>query len=160
MKMNDNVMSKQVFDGEKGTQSGMGMPISPIEGEDLTDLREQAAFCKEANYKNGYKLTLKGIEEINNSPAYIVEVERPDGSKSTDYYDMKSSLKIREVSTGTGADGQPSVQTTDYADYNAIDGGLLLPHTLTVAGVFPVPFKVMLNSVKVNAGVDDAVFKQ
>jgi predicted Zn-dependent peptidase len=158
MSMNGQVMNKQVFDGVKGSQSAMGQ-TEEIEGESLTDLKEQAMVVKEAGYKSGgYKLSLKSIEEINGSNAYVVEVERPDGKKSTEYYDMKTSLKVREVSTGQGADGNPSVQTIDLTDYKAVEG-VLLPHTSTVSGVFPVPFKITLNSVKVNAGIDDAIFK-
>jgi hypothetical protein len=57
-----------------------------------------------------------------------------------------------------GADGQPSVQTIEIADYKSVNG-VLIPHTLTVSGVFPVPFKVVIAEAKVNAGVDEAVFK-
>jgi zinc protease len=158
MAMGTQVVSKQIFDGEKGAQIAMGQ-TELLEGKELADIRDQAAICKEAEYaKNGCKLTLKGIEELNGSNAYVVEVERPDGKKSTDYYDMKTSLKVREVSPGMGADGQPSVQTIEVADYKAV-GGVLIPHTLTVSGVFPVPFKIVIGETQVNAGVDDAVFK-
>ncbi len=159
MTMNGQMVSKQVYNGEKAMQSGMGGATEPIEGEGLGDIKEQAAFSKEVNYKSaGYKLTLKGIEDVNGSNAYVVEVERPDGKKSTEYYDMKSSLKVREMSTSTGADGQPATQTIDIGDYKEVNG-VKMPHTLNITGLFPVPVKVTTTEMKANAGIDDAIFK-
>jgi hypothetical protein len=158
MTMNGQPLNKQVYDGMTGAQSGMGQ-VQALEGDELENLKEQAMICKEANYKaRGYKLMLKGIEEVNGSPAYVIEVERADGKKSTDYYDTKTSLKVREISTGQGVDGNPSTQILDVADYQEANG-VKLPRSMTVSGVFPVPFKVTVTDLKVNGGVDDAVFK-
>lgn len=158
MTMNGQAMNKQLYDGAQGFQSAMGQ-VETLEGEALIDLKEQALFCKEAVYKtDGYKYMLKGMETINGSNAYIIEVERPDGKKTTEYYDSKTSLKVREISTGTGADGNPSVQTIDISDYKEVNG-VKLPHGMTVSGAFPVPFKVTVSEIKLNSGVEDAVFK-
>ncbi|MCY7327906.1 MAG: hypothetical protein LH618_05110, partial [Saprospiraceae bacterium] len=156
--MNDSPMSKQIYDGQKAGQIAMGQSQN-LTGQELGDLKEQAMFAKEAAYqKGGYKLMLKGGEEVNGSNAYVVEVERPDGKKSTEYYDLKSGLKLREVSPGTGADGQPAMQLVDMSDYQPANG-VLLPRLLTVTGLLPVPVKIVVKEVKVNAGVDDALFK-
>lgn len=158
MTMNGQPMNKQLYDGSQGSQSAMGQ-VETLEGEALNDLKEQALFCKEATYKtDGYKVNLKGIEEVNGAPAYVLEVVRPDGKKVTEYYDTKTSLKIREISSGKGPDGAPTVQTVDMMDYKEVNG-VKLPHGMTVSGAFPVPFKVKVSEIKLNAGVDDAVFK-
>lgn len=159
MAMNGQVISHRVFDGEKGFESGMG-GARDLEGEELEDLKEQASFCKEAAYiANGYKLALKGIETIDGKNAYILEVERSDGKKTTEYYDMTSSLKVREVATQPGMDGQPTSVITDYGDYKPVNG-VLFPHSITVSGLFPVPMKGAVTEMKANAGVDDAVFQK
>lgn len=130
-----------------------------LEGEELEDMKEQANFCKEAKYLlGGYKLTLKGIEPINGKNAYSVEVERQDGKKSTEYYDMESSLKVREISTSEGMDGAPSTVITDLGDYKEVSG-VLFPHSMTISGVFPVPMKGTVTDLKVNAGLDDTLFE-
>ncbi|MFN0037597.1 MAG: insulinase family protein [Saprospiraceae bacterium] len=158
MSMGGQAMQKQVYDGAQGFRTAMGQ-TEALEGEQLGDIKEQAMFSKEAGYKTGgYKLVLKGIEEVNGSNTYVLEVERPDGKKSTEYYDTKTSLKVREVSTGQGMDGSPSTQMVEMTDYKEV-GGVKMPHSMTVSGVFPVPFKVSITEIKVNAGVDDAVFK-
>ncbi len=157
MSMNTQVMNKQVYSDGKGAQVAMGQ-TAPLEGEQLGDAKEQAMFVKEAGYvSGGYKLQLKAIEDVNGANAYVIEVERPDGKKSTEYYDMKTSLKVREMRTGQGADGKPSTQTVEMSDYKPI-GGVLFPYQTTVSGVFPVPFKVIIVSAKVNEGIDDAIF--
>ncbi len=156
--MNGQVMSKQTYADGKGTNSGMGQSIE-LEGEDLGDAKEQAYMVKEAVYKaEGYKAELKGIEDIDGNDAYILEVTRPDGKKFTQYFDMKTSLLLREVSSGKGMDGNPTVQTTDYKDYKPA-GGVLFPMVVSVSGVFPVPLTITFTSAKVNEGIDDAVFK-
>ena len=159
MAMNGQVISHRVFDGEKGFESGMGGERD-LEGEELEDVKEQASFCKEAGYiAEGYKLALKGIEAIDGKNAYILEVERPDGKKTTEYYDMTTSLKVREVSTQPGMDGQPTSITTDYGDYKPING-VLFPHSINVSGLFPVPMKGTITEMKANAGVDDTAFQK
>ncbi|MBK6994396.1 MAG: hypothetical protein IPH31_05535 [Lewinellaceae bacterium] len=78
--------------------------------------------------------------------------------KITEYYDTKTSLKVREVSTAKGPDGAPTVQTVDLMDYKEVNG-VKLPHGMKVSGALPVPFKVSVTDIKLNNGVDDAVFK-
>ena len=125
----------------------------------MEDLKEQALFSKEANYSSaGYKLALKGIEAIEGKNAYILEVERPDGKKTTEYYDMTTSLKVREVATQPGMDGQPTTVTINFGDYKAVNG-VLFPHSLSVSGIFPVPMKGAVTEMKANAGVDDKAFQ-
>jgi len=158
MTMQGQVVSHRVFDGEKGMETGMGGERT-LEGEELNDIKEQAFFCKEANYKAwGYKMTLKGIEVVAGKNAYVLEMERPDGKKSTEYYDMASSLKVRELNTQPGPDGQPSTITTDLGDYKEVSG-VMIPHSMTITGVFPVPMKGTVTEMKVNAGVEDALFQ-
>jgi zinc protease len=158
MSMNGKVMNKQIYDGLTGTQSAMGQ-VEALDSAQLNDFKEQALFCKEATYKTGgYKIELKGIEVINGNNAYVIEVLRPDGKKTTEYYDNKTSLKIREISTGKGMDGNPNVQTIDIGDYKDVNG-VKLPYAMTVSGPFPVPFKVTVSEIKLNVGVEDVLFK-
>lgn len=155
--MQGNVVSNRVYNGEKAVESGMGGERE-MEGEELADMKEQALFCKEAAYvSSGMKLTLKGVEMVEGKKAYVVEVERPDGKKATEYYDMESSLKIREISSSEGPDGAPATVINDFADYKEVNG-VLFPHSVTISGVFPVPMKGTITTIKVNAGIDDATF--
>jgi zinc protease len=159
MSMNGQVMQKRVYDGKMATESGMGAPKRTLEGEDLVETMEQAMFVKEASYgARNYKLTLKGAEAVNGKNAYVIEVARPGGRTSTEYYDMTTSLKVREVTTQEGQDGNPVTVVTDFADYKAVNG-FQYPHTVTISGVFPVPLKAVVSEVKINSGIDDSMFK-
>jgi predicted Zn-dependent peptidase len=158
MSMNGQVMNKQLFDGQSGAQSAMGQ-VENLDEASIADMKEQAKICKEADYKtNGYKLNLKKMEEVNGVMAFVIEVTRPDGEKITEYYDTKTSLKLREVSMDQGPDGNPAIQTVDMSDYKEVNG-VKMPHVLTISGVFPVPFKVNVSEIKVNGGIKDDVFK-
>lgn len=153
-------VNKQVFDGAKGFITGGGPEpkAQPLEGEALADLKEQALFCKEAAYaKNGYKLNLKGIERVGAADAYAIEVTRPDGKKSTDYYDVKTSLKLREESTAVGPGG-PLPRVVDFSNYRPV-GGVQMPWHMSISGMLPVPVSVQVTDIRVNEGVEDEVFK-
>jgi len=158
MTMNGQVVNSRIYDGTKANESGMG-GSRELTGEELNDLKEQAALCKELTYlTNGYKIALNGVEDVNGSKTYVIKVLRADGKQSTEYYDMKTSLKVREISMVPGQSGQPVSMTTDFSDYKEANG-VLFPHTITLSGIFPIPVKAVVSEIKVNAGIDDAMFK-
>jgi hypothetical protein len=159
--MNEQKVNKQVYDGQKAFMIGGGPTpkTEPIEGEQLNDLKEQARFFKEAGYvKNGYKLNLKGTEDIGGSMAYAIEVTRPDGKKTMEYYDIKTGLKIREESTVQSPKG-PTTQIIDMTDYQDVNG-IKIPHSMVTTGLLPMPLKTSVSEVRINAGVDEAIFKE
>ncbi len=160
MTMAGQPLSKRILNGSKGMERGMGGAETAMKESDLNDLKEQAKFCKESEYvKNGYKLTLKGIEEVSNGvAAYVIDVVRGDGKTITEYYEVKSSLKLREISMTEGQSGALVPLTTDFEDYKPINN-VQIPHKITVGGILPTPFKVIVSEIKANAGLDDGLFK-
>ncbi len=151
-----NIM-KQIYDGEKGVVEQMGQQ-APIEGDDLTSLKEQSAFLIERMYNTiGYTTEVKGMEDVDGVACYKLLVTKPSGAKSTEYYDKSSNLKIKEVQTSI-TQGQTSTLTYEYADYKSVDG-ILIPHTLTIGGMMPVPLVMKATSIKVNEEVDPSLFK-
>ncbi len=149
-------MQKQVFDGTKGSTSQMGQSKAMTEDE-LADAKMSAQFFPEMNYSDGYTLELKGVEPVEGANAYKIAVTSPSGKKSTEFYDMKTSLKIREIETMEAA-GQKMTQTVDFMDYKDVDG-IMIPHKVKVSGAMPMPLQMEVKEVKINAGVDDALFK-
>ncbi|MDX1939175.1 MAG: pitrilysin family protein [Saprospiraceae bacterium] len=155
--MNGMAVQQQKFDGVNGEASQMGQK-QKLEGKDLQALKDQAMLFPETKYKEmGYKLTLKGIEQVEGKNVYQVEVVSSTGDKTTDYYDTESGLKIRSVSVITNGDNS-STLISDFSDYKEVSG-VKFPHTLTSTGLAPVPLKFSISSVEVNKGIDDAVFK-
>ncbi len=159
MLMAGQSMGKTILNGDKAVQGGQGGASRNIEGTELQELKEQSLPIKELAYlSEGYSLTLKGIEEINGKSAYLIEVTHPGGGKSSDYYEVATSLKIREVSTTQGPDGSDTTVTNDFEDYKAVNG-VKFPHSNTTTGIFPVPMKATVAEIKVNAGIEDSVFE-
>lgn len=156
MKAGGKNLQTQVCDGSKGMSSGMG-GNQPIEGSELDDLKVEAVPFVQASYATlGHKMMLKGIEEINGRKAYRIDLTTPAGKAITEYYDMETSLKVRELTT-EGDGTEATTITTDFADYKD-ENGLKTPRTITITGAAPVPMKISINSVKVNQGLGDDVF--
>jgi len=101
----------------------------------------------------GMKTRLLGVESIDGVNAYGIEVETATGKKSTSYYSVENNLKIRQVAVEGG-----QTIVTNLSDYKEVDG-LMFPHKTSMTGVAPVPLDMTLESIKVNKGIDPAVFK-
>jgi zinc protease len=156
MKSGEKLIQKQVSDGKKGQNAGMG-GNAPMDENELADIRREAVPFVESQYiALGYKTELKGIELINGKKAYRIDVKLPNNRLIQEFYDMESSLKVREMTTeGDGTEAQ--TMTTDFADYKDIDG-LKIPHTTIVTGMMPTPLKFLVTSVKINSGLADTLF--
>ena len=159
--MNGQTMSEQKFDGEKGVQGGMGQPMGAMAAEQITDAKEQAKFCREQDYlTRGYRISLTGIEVINKKNAYVLEVERmADGKKTTEYYDMETSLKVRDLTVQSGPDGSTATLTNDYSDYQPLENGVLMPRKMVITGAAPVPMEVTIDKIEINKKLEDSIFE-
>lgn len=154
--MGPMTIQKQIFDGVKGKQSGM-QGNKEITGAELEDLKAEAVMNQEMYYeKLGYKLNLKGIEAVNGSEAYVLDMVSPTGKKSTEWYDVVSGLKVKASSTTTGGEAGPMTQVSEFSDYTAIDG-IKYPGSISITGT-PMPLKLKLESVDVNKGIKDSEF--
>ena len=148
---------KLVFDGEKGYTEQMGNRV-PLEGQDLSLAKDQSMLFPETKYNtNGYALELKGIEDVDGKPAYKLIVTKPSGSKSTEYYDKNTFLKIREIKSEE-AGGQTVTITNDFTNYKMVDG-VMIPHTISISGQMPVPMVMEAKAIKINAAVEPDLFK-
>ena len=154
--MNGNVMSKSVINGDKGYVSQMGQKQN-LEGPTLKAAKSQAELFPERDYtKNGYKLELAGMENIDGKNVYKVVAVSPDGTKNTSFYDVSNGLKVRSVTT-MQVGPQSITQTIDYKDYKAVNG-IMFPHVSVVSGLMPMPVETKVESIEVNSGLKDELF--
>jgi predicted Zn-dependent peptidase len=135
--MNGNEMMKQVFDGTKGVSVQMGAK-KPMDEKELVDIKMQIDMMVEANYdKYGAKAVLKGIGKVDEEEAYVVEVTKSTGDMATDYYSVKTGLKL--MSTSLQGEGEEAVMAetryTEYGTTNVADG------KATRSLKFPAKFK-------------------
>ncbi len=154
VKANGMLMNQVKFDGAKAAISQMGQP-QEVDAATLEGLKEDAMLFPELAYdKLGKKLALKGGEMLDGQRVYVIEVESANGKKQTEYYDIKSGLKVRSQSNEGG-----NLVQTDYKNYQEVEGGILMPFEIVSIGQAPFPLTFKVTEVKVNQGVEDAVFK-
>ncbi len=71
-----------------------------MEGTDLESVKEQSLFLSNGNYgMAGYPTEIKGMEDVNGKACYKLLVTKPSGTKSIEYYDKATNLKVKEVQT-------------------------------------------------------------
>jgi predicted Zn-dependent peptidase len=154
VKMNGNVMQKQVFDGEKGISQTPQGPKN-IEGEELKALAQEAVMHKELKYEAlGYQLNLLGIETVLGKEAYKVEVISPLNESEFQYFDVNSGLLIYKTAVSTRG-GVSTVSTTEYYDYKKVEGILFPYKRVEQAG--PQLIELNIKQLELNKGlkVDD-----
>lgn len=150
-------VARQVYNDEKGMLANMGQK-TPVNEDQLAGLKEASYPFIEMLYGElGYKMELTGIENIDGVNAYILAIETPEGDKATQYYAVETSLKVREMETMDAGGGRSVTEISDFSDYKEVDG-IMFPYTMTVTGMMPMPLQMIVSDIKVNQGIDDAVF--
>ena len=150
MFMMGNIISQQVFDGEKGYMTQMGQK-RPLEGTILEKMKSSSFPFVENGYLSNAKL-LK-IEPIDGKDSYVVKV----GDDTTVFYDVVSGLKTRESIIQKAPNGQEMIQTVKYEDYKEI-AGIKFPHTIKMT-LGPQQIDFTVKDLKVNEGVTAADFQ-
>jgi predicted Zn-dependent peptidase len=156
MKMNmmGMVVQEGRYDGTKGMQSAMGKKTVVTEGKELDQLKKQSIMFEQLMYNNGkYKLELKEIENINGANCYKIMVTDPSGDVSTEYYDVKTALLVRNVTSN-----DKMTMTTDLKNYKDVNG-VQIPHTTEISGVMPTALVMEASNIEINKAFTDDIFK-
>jgi zinc protease len=147
-------VQKQVFNGKTGYMEAQGKKAD-ITGDDLVELTQSADIAAELHSaKYGIKRTLKGMESVNGSKAYVLDVTNAKGKKSTEYYDATTFMLVKNIQ-GEGE----SLQVSEYSDYKEVPGtgGYKVPYKVTeTAG--GQSFSETVTKVEVNTGIADTEF--
>lgn len=101
----------------------------------------------------GYKLELKGVENVEGANCYKLIVTDPKGEVATEYYDVKSGLLNRSVQAN-----DKSTMTMDYKNYKSVDG-IMLPYTVAISGVMPITLVMEATNMTVNKELPADIFK-
>ena len=145
--MMGNVMQKIVFDGTKGYQEVNGQK-KEMAKEDLEEIKNTAAPFADKNYKTG---SLDRIEPIDGNNAYVIK----HGKKEV-FYDVKSGLKVKEVKTAQGPQGEVKIPMV-FSDYKEVNG-IKFPHKI-IQKNGPMTLEFIVKEIKINEGVSDADFQ-
>ena len=161
MTLGDNVVMKTVFDGDKGYQQ-QGGAKKELTAEEIAQKKVFTTLTEQLDYLNNpaFKLEVKSVQKVNGSDAYQVLVTDPTGKTSTEYYDIKSKLLVKNESTaGTGNDAVS--QILELSDYRKVDNVLFpFKQSLSVAAAGQNQSLVMnVVDIKLNSGVAAEDFK-
>ena len=149
-------MSRQVYDGTNLTKLQAGNKLPTSESE-VKDAAYSSLIFPELSYeKMGVSTKLGAIEKVGDSYAYAVDIVLPSGTKSTEYFDTKTGLKVRQVQYRATPQGEMT-QTSDLNDYSEEDG-VLMPHSITL-NMGPMKMEAKVTSVEINKDVEDSLFK-
>ncbi|MDR1437292.1 MAG: insulinase family protein, partial [Candidatus Symbiothrix sp.] len=154
--MSGMTVQKMAFDGTTLHISGMQGSQELTEGEVFESIKAEAAVVPELNYlSNGYTLEVGGIEKVNGSDAYVLNISK-GANKSASYFDRETGLKVKSVVT---ADTPEGAQQTiiEYGDYREADG-VKFPFLIkqNMAGMI---METTITSVEINKGIEDTVFQ-
>jgi predicted Zn-dependent peptidase len=152
------VFQKQAFNGTKGYQEQQGQK-QDMSADDVEETKAQADIYADLHpEKYGIKRTVKGVESVEGSDAYVVEAVNAKGKKTTEYYDKSSGLLVKKVETQETPQGA-TTQTSGYANYKEVPGGngYKIPYTVTES-MGPQNITAEVQSVEVNKGIPDSEF--
>lgn len=146
----DMVFQKIIFNGTEGVMiSPMGGENKKMEGAELEDMKLESMLFPELNYaSNGVKLKLDGIETLESGDAYKVVLTMPSGKESTRYFDVNSSLLVKEISE------QGTSEFSDYREINKIKFPFKLKQSMG-----PQSIDLTVLTIKVNDKINDDLFE-
>ncbi|WP_064966275.1 M16 family metallopeptidase [Tenacibaculum ovolyticum] len=145
--MAGNVMQKIIFDGTKGYQEARGQK-KELAGKELEAAKKNISLFSDEAYRKG---TLDRIEPINGKKAYVIKLD-----KKEIFYDMESGLKLKEVSTVKGPQGEVK-DPVEFSNYKEVNG-VKFPY-LMVRSMGPMKLNFEVKEIKINEGVSDADFQ-
>lgn len=156
IKMGENVVQKQVFDGKNGKSGGM-MGNKELTEEDLENMAKEAEMFPVLNYnEDGNSFRVAGIEEINGSDAYKVMVTDKDGDTSVEYFNVESGLLVKTIQTVEGENGESQTITTEVTSYTEVDGIMFRDEVIQTAG--EQTFSMKNTETRVNDKLDKKMF--
>jgi outer membrane lipoprotein-sorting protein len=150
--MNMNA-SHIAVNGDNITIQQQGQTV-PLTDQMKMKLKDLPAIFPELSYSNsGYSLQLAPtLEYMNDGFAYLVTITSPSGNVDKRYYDEKTNLLVRTVTTIEGGNA-----TSDLSDYREVSGIKFPFNRKTDAGGQVIEFK--MKDIKVNSGISDDIFK-
>lgn len=159
MQMNGMVMQEQKINGQKALTAQMGQNKVFNAGEpEYEEMKDQAQMFDQMHYlTKGYKIDLKGIEEVEGQKCYKVAVTDDKGEMTTQFYNVTTSLLVR-VSAVNGEGEMAKTVNTDYKDYRDVNG-ILMPFEIAMIGQAPFPLVMKFVKYEFNGAISDTEFE-
>jgi hypothetical protein len=94
---------------------------------------------------------------VDGKDVYVLKVTDPSGNTSTNYYDVQSGLKVKEITEKPGTGGM-SKSTVTYNDYQEASG-IKFPFTIGTEIGNGMAIDLKVKDLKVNSGLSDSEFQ-
>jgi len=147
---------EQGFDGNVGWSDNPRDGLRELSGGELDDARREANFYHAVELKKNYtKMTVTGIEKVDDHDTYAVEATRAEGAPDRIYFDTQSGLMVRSVNQRNTSDGVTEF-TADVDNYTEVDG-VKLPFTVRQASA-SATFIIQFTEVHHNLQLTDSQF--
>ena len=151
----------QVYDGEKGWFIAPWISPEPqvMEGPQLQQALDQADIDGELyNYaQKGHKAELIGKEQQDGIEVYNIKLTTKNGDVKNYYIDAEDFIIVK-AKAKVNAMGQEVEVVQRMSDYKNIEGVLM---ATTIESETPMGTgRVVMNEIKFNQDIDDALFKQ
>ena len=158
MKVGGQTLVRAATDGKGSKQGGM-MGEKKLEGNDLARNLVKSRINYEANpAAYGLTTTLQGVEQVEGKDAYKVEFKMAGGEAWTEFFDVATGVKVRDVTMQKGRDGTPAPQQMDLGDYKEIGKtGVKIAGTRTLT-MGPQTIKFELQKTEANTKLKDDIF--
>jgi len=105
------------------------------------------------------KVALAGVEKIDGSDAYVLEVIHKDGTVQHVWIDQKSFLDVKVEGMPRRMDGKMRAVWVTQRDFRQVDGGVKVPFVQeTAVEGYRETHKMQLEKVAVNPKLDDMRF--
>lgn len=148
--MNQTISNVKVK-GDSVMASSNGQP-QQLNEQQRAAIQKQAIMFPETAYSSeAYESELKGIQNIDGTEAYVVEITDDTGNTFTVFYDVDSGLKLRQE-TQSGV----NTSTTTYSNYKEVEG-IRIPFTVTTE-MGPQTIEMHTDDVQINSGLEDSNF--
>ena len=159
MQINGMAMQEQKLNGQKAASSQMGQTKVFMAGEpEFEDMKDQAQMFDQMHYlTKGFKIELKGVEELDGQKCYKLSVTDDKGEVTTQFYNITTSLLAR-VSSVAGEGDKAKTLNTDYKDYRDVNG-ILMPFEITLTGQAPFPLVMKVGKYEFNVTINDTDFE-
>jgi zinc protease len=147
---------EQGFDGNVGWSDNPRDGLRELSGGELDDARREANFYHAVELKKNYtKMTVTGIEKVDDHDTFAVEATRAEGAPDRIYFDTQSGLMVRSVNQRNTSDGVTEF-TADVDNYTEVDG-VKLPFTVRQTSA-SATFIIQFTEVHHNLQLTDSQF--
>jgi zinc protease len=142
------------FDGTTGWANDPQNGLRTLSGAEAEDSKRQADFYHQLNMRKNYsKWKLIGTEKIGDHDAYELEATSSSGDVDKMYFDVKTGLLVRAITTVHSPQGDQVIQA-DLSDYRDTDG-IKLPfsvHQSSVQAEYTLTFTEIHHNVDLSDG--------